>query len=70
MNIVIAGNHREFEYWIHEHGHDPKYYTYVEDANKLRGLHNCTIITVGRFWTSPIYDHPDIKYLLARIQEN
>jgi len=57
MKLIYAANHRQATYWVRQLGWDPKEYTYVHDAQQLRGIPAGTELhRVGR-WSERPYDY-------------
>lgn len=58
MTLVIAGNHRQFQYWHHALGR-PADWKYVSDTHHLRGCdRNTPVLLVGQWWLSSV----DLEY--------
>lgn len=69
MNIIIAGNYRQYRDYIRRYNLNPKEYKYIPDAHKLRGLHNCKVICVGTYWESEVTKTIGWRELVRRAEE-
>ena len=63
--MVIAANHKQFEFYAKKYGwdKDKKNYIYASNVDRMRGRRYRDIITVGEYWLNPILKEHNLEYL-------
>ena len=67
--LVIAKNHKQFNYWARENGwnEDIKNYVYASRIEVIRGKRYQDILKVGEWWEAPILDKYSLETLKAML---
>lgn len=55
MNIVIAGNYKQYKVWMLQNDLNPKEYVYAKYPEQLRGFKYCNYILVGDYWENEVF---------------
>ena len=56
MILVIAGNYREYQYFLNENKLSPKDAMYVSSKEQCFGKRGFTVVRYGNFWENPCND--------------
>lgn len=65
---VIAGNYKEYKYFIDKKKFNPEEYVYVNDADSLRGLHDIHGYYVGTWRSRQDIDSIKLNIEMANIK--
>jgi hypothetical protein len=53
VNLVLAGDSRQFDYYIRSNGLDRREFRYVQSARLLRSMRGAALFRVGTWWANP-----------------
>jgi hypothetical protein len=65
---IIAESHEVFEKYCYENNLDLKKTRYIRNISNLRSIRDVNILKIGRWYLSPLFDHPNAQNWLDYIE--
>ncbi|MFX1512621.1 MAG: hypothetical protein ACFFCQ_08550 [Promethearchaeota archaeon] len=70
QNIIIAGNMKQYEYFIKHYKILREYFRYVNDIRQVDGIRLELVVCTGTYWENPIWhDQRQFDELKVRIRQ-
>jgi len=66
INIVFAGNHRQYMDWIERQGYSTRDYRYISRPEQLLGLHNTNTFFVGTWEQHSVIKTDEFQIYMSR----
>lgn len=64
MKIVIAGNYRQYLFYLIESNESEETARFVESEEDLQDVDDAEVVFYGTSWLNPVADSPKVRALL------